>query len=67
MTRGGIPRSTVGKILNHVEAGVTKVYDRNSYDAEKAAALQWWALKLAAILENEKGEPGTVLPSAGRA
>jgi len=27
------------KILNHVESGVTTVYDRHSYDAEKRAAL----------------------------
>jgi integrase len=31
----GIPRLVIGKILNHVEPGVTKVYDRHSYDQEK--------------------------------
>ena len=39
--------------VNHVEPGVTKVYDRFSYDAEKKAALTWWAAKLKAILEDE--------------
>jgi integrase len=62
MTRGGIPRSTVGKILNHVEAGVTKVYDRNSYDAEKSAALAWWSSRLTGILADDKA--ASVLPFA---
>jgi integrase len=53
MTAGGISRLTVSKILNHVERGVTAVYDRHSYDAEKAAALAWWDAKLAAIIENK--------------
>jgi integrase len=62
MTRGGIPRSTVGKILNHVETGVTKVYDRNSYDAEKSAALAWWSARLTGILAGDKA--ASVLPFA---
>jgi hypothetical protein len=32
----GIPRLVIAKILNHVEPGVTAVYDRHSYDNEKA-------------------------------
>ena len=59
MTGGGIARLTVSKILNHVESGVTAVYDRHGYDSEKRAALDWWALKLAAILDNKTA---TVLP-----
>lgn len=39
MTGAGVPRLTVSKILNHVEKGVTAVYDRHSYDAEKRDAL----------------------------
>jgi hypothetical protein len=35
MTAGDVPRATVAKILNHVEVGVTKVYDRYSCDAER--------------------------------
>jgi integrase len=38
----GISRLVVGKILNHAEPGVTKVYDRHSYDAEKRQALNAW-------------------------
>lgn len=59
MAGGGIPRLTISKILNHVESGVTAIYDRHSYDAEKVAALAWWDAKLTAILDNK---PATVLP-----
>jgi integrase len=55
MASGGIARLTISKILNHVERGVTAVYDRHSYDAEKRAALAWWDTKLAAILEEKAG------------
>ena len=59
MAAGGIPRLSISKILNHVETGITAVYDRHSYDPEKRAALEWWALKLQAIL---KEKAATVLP-----
>lgn len=51
MTSYGISRLVVSKILNHVEQGVTRVYDRHSYDREKRAALDLWAEKLHAILK----------------
>src|SRR5262249_55054931 len=63
MASGGVPRLTISKILNHVETGVTAVYDRHSYDAEKQAALPWWDRKLAAILE-ENDDASKVLPFA---
>jgi integrase len=50
MASGGISRLTISKILNHVERSITAVYDRHSYDAEKRAALDWWDIKLGAIL-----------------
>ena len=50
MTSIGIPRLTVSKILNHVESGVTAVYDRHSYDTEKRDALEKWGQRLTAIL-----------------
>ncbi len=56
MTGMGISRLVVGKILNHVEPGVTKVYDRHSYDLEKRDALDKWAVKLEQILAGEKAE-----------
>jgi len=39
MTGVGVPRLVVAKILNHVERGITAVYDRHSYDHEKRRAL----------------------------
>jgi integrase len=65
MASAGVPRLTISKILNHVERGVTKVYDRHSYDPEKKAALNWWATRLAAILEDK--DRGRVLPFAAGA
>ena len=43
----------MSKLLNHVEPGVTKVYDRASYDREKRAALNSWAAKLEQIVSGE--------------
>ncbi len=42
LTGLGIPRLVVSKILNHVESGITAVYDRHSYDPEKRHALDLW-------------------------
>ena len=50
----GVPRLVVGKILNHAEPGVTRVYDRHSYDEEKRDALNRWANKLGEILANDQ-------------
>ena len=51
MAKMGVPRLVIGKILNHVEPGVTKVYDRYSYDKEKQEALNAWGTRLAVIIE----------------
>lgn len=37
-----IPRFTVGRVLNHLEPGVTGVYDRYAYDDEMRDALVRW-------------------------
>jgi integrase len=50
MTSIGIPRFNLGKVLNHVERGSTKVYDRHSYDREKRQALDAWAARLEEIV-----------------
>ncbi len=50
MTSKGVPRLTVQRILNHAEQGVTAVYDRYSYDAEKKAALENWERELRRII-----------------
>jgi integrase len=49
----GVSRLVVSKLLNHVETGVTKVYDRASYDREKQAALIAWAARLEQIVTSE--------------
>jgi integrase len=59
MTSMGIPRLVVAKILNHIEPGVTRVYDRHSYDAEKRQALEAWGRKVMALVN---GESGKVIP-----
>jgi integrase len=66
MTGSGTARLVVSKILNHVETGVTAVYDRHSYDAEKRKALNAWGRELQRILTATKAE--TVVPfPAGKA
>ena len=54
MTAMGIPRFIVGCVLNHAESGVTAVYDRHSYDAEKKDALDMWAAKLMRVVSGLK-------------
>ena len=51
MTSMGISRLVVSKILNHVESGITAVYDRHSYDAEKRQALEAWGQRVEEILQ----------------
>jgi len=50
MTGIGVPRLVVSKILNHMERGITAVYDRHSYDAEKRRALMKWETWLKELL-----------------
>lgn len=52
MTSMGISRLVVSKVLNHVESGITAVYDRHSYDTEKRQALDTWGFRIAAILHS---------------
>jgi integrase len=54
MVGAGVPRLVVSKILNHVETGVTAVYDRHSYDPEKRAALDFWGKRLEGIISNKR-------------
>ena len=49
MASSGVPRLVISKVLNHVESGVTAVYDRHSYDAEKRKALAAWSRTLERI------------------
>jgi integrase len=49
----GVSRLVVSKLLNHVETGVTKVYDRASYDRAKQAALNAWGTRLQQIITSD--------------
>jgi integrase len=50
----GVDRLTVSKLLNHAEAGTTKIYDRWAADPEKTAAMERWANRLRDMI---KGTP----------
>lgn len=47
MSRAGVQSEHAERVLGHAIGGVEGIYDRHSYDAEKAAALQ----KLATLIE----------------
>jgi integrase len=50
----GISRLVISKLLNHVEPGITKVYDRHSYDGEKRQALDLWGQYLMALVRGRE-------------
>jgi integrase len=54
MASAGISRLVISKILNHVDSGVTAVYDRHGYDKEKRKALNAWARQLESITSGKK-------------
>ncbi len=56
MVGAGVPRLVVSKVLNHVETGVTAVYDRHSYDLEKRAALDFWGKRLDQIISGKRSK-----------
>ena len=51
MAEAAVSRLVIAKILNHVETGVTAVYDRASYDHQKRQGLDTWARQLTRILD----------------
>jgi integrase len=62
MTAIGISRLVVSKVLNHVERGITAVYDRHSYDSDKRDAIERWDVRLQQILTPEASESANVVP-----
>jgi integrase len=52
----GVDRLVVSKLLNHAEAGITRIYDRYSSDPEKAAAMERWSNRLIEIIKNNPVE-----------
>ena len=56
----GVERFVIGRVLNHVEPGVTRVYDRHSYDQEKKKALDRWNRYLRHLVGIGGSEPKVV-------
>ena len=52
MTKSGVDRLVLKKILNHADREVTAVYDRYEYDKEKQVAMRTWDRDLKKILTN---------------
>jgi integrase len=65
MTKLGIPRLHVEKVLNHSTGDIAEVYDRHDYAAEKRIALERWAAHLTLVIA---GKDNVVpLPKQARA
>jgi integrase len=64
MTKIGIPRLHVEKVLNHATGDIAEIYDRHDYLPEKKAALEKWAKHLNNIVE---GREQKVVPLERRA
>jgi hypothetical protein len=54
MTKIGIPRLHVEKVLNHATGDIAEVYDRHDYLPEKRAALEKWAAHLTGIVADKQ-------------
>ncbi|MBS0366709.1 MAG: tyrosine-type recombinase/integrase [Proteobacteria bacterium] len=53
MTKIGVPRLHVEKVLNHSTGDIAEVYDRHDYLPEKRAALRKWGEHLQAIIDDK--------------
>lgn len=54
MAAAGVPVSTISKVLNHAEGGVTKIYNRFAYSDQKRDALERWGRRLDNILGTDR-------------
>ena len=61
MTELGFTRFLVDRVLNHVERGVGRFYDRYEYLREKRAALEAWAHRIEEIITGRKDDDGKVV------
>ena len=50
ISEDGASRVVVSKVLNHIDASVTAIYDRHSYEKEMRGALDGWGRRLAALV-----------------
>ncbi len=56
----GFSRFVVGRVLNHLETGITATYDRHTYDREKRQALDAWGRRLMEIVSGERAAANVV-------
>jgi integrase len=47
----GFGRTIIAKVLNHSEPGVTRIYDRHTYDREKLEALTRWERRVLELVK----------------
>ncbi len=66
LTGMGFPRLTVAKLLNHVEKGVTAVYDRHSYDSEKRQAVDAWGRYVERVITGQDKASNVIELGAGQ-
>jgi integrase len=64
MTRLGIDRLTVHKLLNHSDPSITAVYDRYDYDAPKRRAVEVWGAEVESTIRTPS-IPGTSQMASG--
>ena len=50
LTKLGVDRFLLQRVMNHTDTSVTKIYDRYNYLDEKREALQQWADRLDDII-----------------
>ena len=53
MTKLGVPRLHVEKVLNHATGDIAEIYDRHDYLPEKRAALEKWGKQLSVIIKTK--------------
>jgi integrase len=47
----GCNRTVIAKVLNHSGRGVTRIYDRHTYDREKLEALTRWERRVMELVK----------------
>ena len=52
----GVSEFDIGLVLNHARVGVTQIYNRAAYDAEKRKELELWDRVLRAYIAGEATE-----------
>ncbi|HKD75074.1 MAG TPA: hypothetical protein VKB76_06240 [Ktedonobacterales bacterium] len=63
----GVQPHVIEAVLNHVsghKGGVAGIYNRSSYEAEKATALAIWADRVMAVIEGRKSRVTTLRKSS---